>query len=294
MKKVGSVLLVFVASVFCLGINGQGVIAAKPLHTAYERAIQPQKVSFCDGRPGDNQSYCWRNCTSFVAYQLAAVGVAPSYYQYLGHAKSWAANAVKRKVQTGTVPRVGAVAYWEHGGKGFGHVAWVEAINADGSVRVSSYNGFTESYYAQDFVRPEGYIYFSNVQTPPKQPSLERLLGAAKSKGNRLHAGQLLKAGQYLAPTNKRHGLILQTDGNLVLYNKQARAVWYSGTAGSGADSLALQPDGNLVIFRGRTPLWSTGTVTGRATLVVQNDGNLVLYRANGRAVWQSGTVTLL
>jgi hypothetical protein len=40
----------------------------------------------------------------------------------------------------------------------------------------------------------------------------------------------------------------MQADGNLVLYNKNGKALWASGTAGSVGDRLEVQSDGNLVV----------------------------------------------
>jgi PKD repeat protein len=47
--------------------------------------------------------------------------------------------------------------------------------------------------------------------------------------------------------------LILQSDGNLVLYTSSNAAVWASNTAGSGANLLRLNDNGSLVLYRGST-----------------------------------------
>jgi hypothetical protein len=61
--------------------------------------------------------------------------------------------------------------------------------------------------------------------------------------------------------------LVLQTDGNLVIYPTAADAkattgsLWASGTQGNTADCMFLQPDGNLVIYSDDgEALWSSGT----------------------------------
>ncbi len=54
---------------------------------------------------------------------------------------------------------------------------------------------------------------------------------------------------------------------------------------------LAMQDDGNLVIYRGPTPRWASGTVGDSGDwLVMQGDGNLVIYSDLGVALWASGT----
>lgn len=59
----------------------------------------------------------------------------------------------------------------------------------------------------------------------------------------------------------------------------------------NGAVSLMHQPDGDVVVRRGNTVLFATGTAGSRsAALVMQTDGNLVLYDDAGRAVWHTHT----
>jgi len=87
--------------------------------------------------------------------------------------------------------------------------------------------------------------------------------------------------------------LVFQSDGNLVLYDRDAGALWASGTNGRGGNKAIVQDDGNFVIYDAQNrPLWATGT-SGRgagAYLKVQDDGNLVLYAAGGAPLWASQT----
>jgi hypothetical protein len=58
---------------------------------------------------------------------------------------------------------------------------------------------------------------------------------------------------------------------------------------------LIVQADGNLVLFDGRQQaVWASNTYQGQdktATLILRNDGNLVLYRdSDGKALWDTGT----
>lgn len=112
----------------------------------------------------DQWLFCRRNCTSYVAYRLNRAGIGfTNYYkdQRWGHARNWDDVARRVGIPTGTTPRVGAVAYWNQPyGGGYGHVAWVEGVNADGSVRTSNWNGLTEKPYRRSSARPHGYIYF--------------------------------------------------------------------------------------------------------------------------------------
>lgn len=107
-------------------------------------------------------------------------------------------------------------------------------------------------------------------------------------------------------------GLVMQGDGNLVLYSEGGTPLWHTWTYGRGPAELRMQDDGNLVLYNRSTwqPLWWTGvgpnvsvrgagsglgpgqsmfSQDGRTELAMQTDGNLVLYRY-GMAMWSTRT----
>jgi len=87
-----------------------------------------------------------------------------------------------------------------------------------------------------------------------------------------------------------RSKLTMQTDGNLVLYDKDGTARWASQTSGAG-NTAVFQTDGNLVVYDAQTqPVWAsnTGGADG-ATLKVLEDGNMVIATDSG-VVWQTNT----
>ena len=45
----------------------------------------------------------------------------------------------------------------------------------------------------------------------------------------------------------------MQKDGNLVVYREDGKAMWATGTSGD-RNSLVIQDDGNLVIYENRLP----------------------------------------
>lgn len=69
-------------------------------------------------------------------------------------------------------------------------------------------------------------------------------------------------------------------------------AVWSSGTAGTSAGRVVMQSDGNLVVYDGGgSPVWASNTYNNPgAFLAVQDDENVVVYSADGRAIWSSNT----
>ncbi|HEM5490054.1 TPA: CHAP domain-containing protein [Streptococcus suis] len=70
--------------------------------------------------------------------------MAPWVGNYWGNGGDWAASASALGYEVGTTPKVGAIAVWTDGG--YGHVAYVTDVAADGTIQVmeSNYGG---AYY---------------------------------------------------------------------------------------------------------------------------------------------------
>ena len=115
---------------------------------------------------------------------------------------------------------------------------------------------------------------------------------AAAAGGSTLSAGQKLQAGQKLISAGGQYTLVMQTDGNLVIYGNGC-VIWASNTTGTGSHNyLAMQGDGNLVVYTsGGKPVWASHTAgTGGGNfLAMQVDGNLVVYTSASKPVWASG-----
>jgi hypothetical protein len=108
---------------------------------------------------------------------------------------------------------------------------------------------------------------------------------------DRLASNQSLAPGQTLTSRTGRYTLSLQADGNLVLYGAGA-AYWASKTQSKVVSRLVMQDDGNLVLYdRKGGSVWASGT-NGHpgAFLLVQDDGNVVVYHKNGGALWSTDT----
>lgn len=78
---------------------------------------------------------------------------------------------------------------------------------------------------------------------------------------------------------NMARRLIVQNDGNLVIYDSRDKALWSSETNGQGEGPylLRMQDDANLVLYDiNDTPIWATGTDgqgEGRRKAKLTNDG---------------------
>ncbi len=119
---------------------------------------------------------------------------------------------------------------------------------------------------------------------------------------DRFQNGQQLNINDKLVSANGRYTLIMQTDGNLVLYHDSiavSTAYWATNTWGLPDTKrpayAAMQSDAHFVLYdankvvRWASGTWGPGYVA--PYIVLQDDGNLVIYHAGTRPVWASGGV---
>lgn len=110
--------------------------------------------------------------------------------------------------------------------------------------------------------------------------------------GDTLSSDQWLRVNQKLDSSNGEFKLIMQGDGNLVLYrNSDNVALWSTQTHGNPGAEAVMQGDGNLVVYRNGNALWSSVTHGNPgARLIMQTDGNLVIYTPSNQPLWESDT----
>jgi RHS repeat-associated protein len=127
-------------------------------------------------------------------------------------------------------------------------------------------------------------------------PPFSALLGgsAGATVPGQLPVGQTLSSGQSVASPNGSYTLLLETSGDLVV-DQGSTQIWDTNTAGNPNDYLILQTDGNLVLYSsGASQLWASSTAgTVASYLAMQNDGNLVIYGPSG-ATWNREAGALL
>ncbi len=112
---------------------------------------------------------------------------------------------------------------------------------------------------------------------------------SSNTTNTKLASTESLRPGQFLHSADRRYQVVMQDNGDLVLYDTTDGSIdWASNTDVPGS-MLFMQARGNMVVTGpfGRV-LWSSRTVgyTGAAA-VLQNDGNFVIYQ-NGVARWSS------
>ena len=105
----------------------------------------------------------------------------------------------------------------------------------------------------------------------------------------RIFGGTYFLSGDYAQVGKSR--LVMQSDGNFVLYDENGPARWAVNRFGNG-NYATIQRDGNLVVYNSSgAALWASNTCCNSGyDLMVQNDGNVVIYAPNWRAVWATGT----
>ncbi len=107
-----------------------------PVATNRASALLPTSAAGFTARYGYN-GYDYGYCTWHAANRRAQAGrPIPAN---LGHARTWYSRAAAAGMAVGNVPKAGAV-LWHANLGGLGHVAYVEAENADGSILVSDMN----------------------------------------------------------------------------------------------------------------------------------------------------------
>jgi hypothetical protein len=88
--------------------------------------------------------------------------------------------------------------------------------------------------------------------------------------------------------TTNRIRMVMQTDGNLVVYNEKGKPIWASMTFGENHRAI-FQGDGNLVIHNGADrPIWASKSHGhAGAQLVLRADAKVVIVY-NGAVIWST------
>lgn len=101
--------------------------------------------------------------------------------------------------------------------------------------------------------------------------------------------------------TNSSYTLVMQNDGNLVIYKTPngtttTSPIWSTGTQGKGTAPYRclMQADNNIVVYDNVNNLiWQSSTRgkgNGYCTMIMQSDGNFVLYDSQNNSVWSTNT----
>ena len=113
---------------------------------------------------------------------------------------------------------------------------------------------------------------------------------AAKSQ---LDVNECLNINESIESPNLCFQLLMQPDGNLVIYHRHTgEPLWSTATSNTCTSRACMQDDGNFVTYCDNRPTWASGTPGWNGgRLFMQDDGNAVIYD-NNKAIWSSGSDT--
>lgn len=110
--------------------------------------------------------------------------------------------------------------------------------------------------------------------------------------GPSLHEGSTLNMNNCLTSKNMARRLMVQEDGNVVVYDSRDKARWASDTYGQGEGpyKFRMQDDGNLVLYdSGDSAIWASNTNDmgeGKRKLKLHNNGNMSIIDENLNELW--------
>lgn len=138
----------------------------------------------------------------------------------------------------------------------------------------------------------DGYIDSGGTQSAAAADSGgEYPIVPTSGESETLPPDTFLYGDDYVDSVNNGFRLIMQLDGNLVLY-QGSQPIWNTGTVSGNPGWAVMQADGNLVVYNGsNVPIWATGTAgNSGAYLAVLDNGTLMLFNSSGYPLWFSNS----
>ena len=124
----------------------------------------------------DTWRYYNRECTSFVAWRLHSRNAFEMPHA-IGNAGYWGTWAKNNGYPVNSTPAVGSVAWFSAG-----HVAWVEAVNNNGTVLIEEYNyDYNGNYHERTIANSSvtGFIHFKDMSGSVAEGSFVQVSGSA-------------------------------------------------------------------------------------------------------------------
>ena len=137
---------------------GYKSLPGDPNRGGYPGAWMSASMNSCSADPW---GMCKRQCVSYAAFKVdQAYGNMP-FWGGRGNANQWDDNARAAGIPVSGIPKAGAVGVVNDGA--YGHVAWIESVNGDGTLTISQFNANWSGEYSRWVVSPsffDTYIYF--------------------------------------------------------------------------------------------------------------------------------------
>jgi peptidoglycan hydrolase CwlO-like protein len=109
----------------------------------------------------DRWGYCTRQCVSYAAWAVERSGRRAPYGY--GNARDWVWHAKNDGILVTSSPKAGDVAI--HVAGAWGHAQYVDAVNGDGTIRISQYNAMLDGRYSEATV-PESRSNWYFIRFP--------------------------------------------------------------------------------------------------------------------------------
>ena len=144
--------------------EGPAVAGAPDTPYPYEGSTRIGRWGFTTRHAGDYVA--WRFFERDVTFFATMPGPGGTAGRF-GDPATWAANAAGIGFRVDGLPRAGAIAQWnagEQGANSAGHVAYVERVNPDGTVRIAEFDWNVPTGFSQrDGVRAPRYIHIQDL-----------------------------------------------------------------------------------------------------------------------------------
>ncbi|MCL2452026.1 CHAP domain-containing protein [Candidatus Saccharibacteria bacterium] len=138
--------------------GGGSVVAGDPNRGGYPAYLHNARISSLI----DPWGMFNRQCVSYTAWKVHQNYGNMPYWGGIGNANQWDDNARRLGIPNGKTPKAGSVIVWDVGR--YGHVAWVEAVNSNGTINISEYNqggdGQYHERYNVNYMKEISYVTF--------------------------------------------------------------------------------------------------------------------------------------
>lgn len=125
--------------------GGGTVVAGDPNHGGYPAYLHnARKDSLIDPWGMYN-----RECVSYAAWKVHQTYGNMPYWGGIGNANQWDDNARRIGIPNGKTPKARSVIVFDVGR--YGHVAWVESVNDNGTINLSEYNQNGDGMYHERY-----------------------------------------------------------------------------------------------------------------------------------------------
>jgi hypothetical protein len=136
----------------------------------------------------------------------------------------------------------------------------------------------------------------ANAQSQPNSATAQSQASPAPKHSKSIMPGQQLTPGRGVRSPDG-HSLVLQQDGNLVLFDSKRVPIWSTNTKGYEPVQLIMKTDGNLVLYSTIGQVWASNTSGNPGAFFALHDGGYIAIHRSGsqpdtspNPLWASAT----